>query len=388
MNGVQDAFNHVVQKVNFFTDKITIDTFKYIGIGIGVFFIFILLRKLFTKYILRVLLKFTGKTKTNLDKKIIEAFQEPIRSFFIVIGAYFALLFFGGAFGVNLYKSQNLTNLFKTATVTLIAWGCYNLTKEHSILYAELSHKFSIKLDKIVFPFLSKILRFIIIALALSIILEIWGYNINGFIAGLGIGGFAFAFAAKDVLGNIFGGFVIILDKPFSIGDYIKTPNVEGIVEDITFRSTKIRTLDKALVTEPNSTLANAPIINWTRRNMRRINFTLGVTYDTSKEQLKNCINRIREMLIKDPEISNETILVNFDNFGDSSLDIFIYCFTNTTDWAKYLQIKENVNFKIMDILESEGVSAAFPSTSVYFETPLINKDNIEIKKNTMSDKI
>jgi MscS family membrane protein len=246
------------------------------------------------------------------------------------------------------------------------------------LLYEELSDKFNFKLDKIVFPFLSKIIRFTIIALSVSLVLDEWGHNINGFIAGLGIGGLAFAFAAKDTLANIFGGLVIILDKPFSIGDYIKTANVEGVVEDINFRSTKIRDVDKGLVTEPNSTIANSTITNWTKRHTRRIAFTIGVTYDTSKEQLQRCIANIKNMLLEDKNILNEGILVNFDKFGPSSLDIAIYCFTNTAEFPKFLKIKENINFKIMDILEKEGVSMAFPSTSLYFETPLLKqyKDN------------
>lgn len=378
MNEIQEVFQQAVEKVNFISHRITINTFKYIGIGIGIFLIFLLLKKIFTKYILKVLSKITFKAKTNLGQKLVEALQEPMRSFFVVIGGYLAILFFGKAFEFNFYGSEGLTQLFKSCIIILSAWACYNLTTDHSVLYEELSDTFNVKLDKIIFPFLSKILRFIIIALAICIVLDVWGFNINGFITGLGIGGAALALSTKDALANIVGGFVIILDKPFSIGDYIKTSNVEGVVEDITFRSTKIRTLDKALVTEPNSKLSNSAIINWTKRNMRRINFTLGVTYGTSKEQLISCVNKIREMLIEYEDINNETILVNFDSFGDSSLNIFIYCFTNTTDWAEYLKVKENINYKIMDILDSEGVSAAFPSTSIYFETPLINKTNIE----------
>ncbi|WMJ80024.1 mechanosensitive ion channel family protein [Clostridium sp. MB40-C1] len=374
MNDVQQAFNQAEQKITFIADKFTFNTIKYIGIGIGIFFIFLLLRKIFTNYILKGLLKITARTRTNLDRKIIAAFQEPMRALFVVLGAYFAILFFGRAFGYNIHTVKGVIKLFKSTIIILFAWACYNLTTEHSVLYEELSEIFNIKLDKIIFPFISKILQIIIIALAICIIFAIWDYNISGFVAGLGVGGAALAFAAKDALSNIFGGFVIILDKPFSIGDYIKTANVEGIVEDITIRSTRIRTLDKALVTEPNSTLSNSAIINWTKRDMRRINFTLGVTYDTPKDKLKACVENIRQMLIDDQEINDENILVYFDGFNKSTLDIFIYCFTNTAEWDKYMQVKEDVNFKIMDILNKEGVSVAFPSTSVYFETPLINR--------------
>lgn len=380
MDGAQEVFQDAVEKVSLLSGRINENTLRYIGYGIVIFFVFMILRKIFTKYILKILVKITEKTKTNIDTKILEAFQGPIRALFVVAGVYFAILFIGGGFSYNLLKSVFLKHLLNSSVAILIIWGCYNLTTEHSLLYEELSNRFNIKLDKIVFPFLSKILRVTIIVLGVSIVLDEWGYNVSGFVAGLGIGGVAFAFAAKDALANIFGGLIIILDKPFSIGDYIKTSNVEGIVEDINFRSTKIRAIDKGLVTEPNSTLSNSTIVNWTKRDTRRIAFNIGVTYETSKEQLQNCIKEIKDMLSKDENILDDSIIVNFDKFGASSLDISIYCFTNTAEWAKYLQIKEDINFKIMDILEKEKVCIAFPSSSVYFETPLIK----ESRKNSL----
>jgi len=373
MDGAQEVFQNTVDKFSSLSDRLNENTLKYIGFAVGIFFLFMVIRKIFTGYILKILIKISSKTKTQLNTKIIEAFQEPIRSIFIVIGVYLAILFLGRGFSYDFSQSILLKHMINSVLIILVSWGCLNLTEEHSLLYEELSDKFNFKLDKIVFPFLSKIIKITIVALTISVVLDEWGYNVNGFIAGLGIGGLAFAFAAKDALSNVFGGLIIILDKPFSIGDYIRTSNVEGVVEDINFRSTKIRAIDKGLVTEPNSTLANSTIINWTKRDIRRLNFHIGVTYGTSKEQLRNCINKIKEMLIEDENIVKEGILVNFDNFGASSLDIAINCFTNTVDWDKYSQIKEEVNFKIMDIIEKENISMAFPSSSIYFETPLVN---------------
>jgi len=185
------------------------------------------------------------------------------------------------------------------------------------------------------------------------------------------LGGLAFALAAKDLLANIFSGMVIIADRPFSIGDWIKTSDLEGTIEDINFRSTKIRTFEHALVTVPNSNLINAPIINFTKREMRRITFNLGVTYDTPSQALKKCIEKIQHMLVQHPSIDNKTIFVKFDSFGENGLHIFMYFFTKTTVWEEYLNIKQDVNFQILKILEEENVSIAFPRTSHYFETPL-----------------
>lgn len=168
---------------------------------------------------------------------------------------------------------------------------------------------------------------------------------------------------------------MIILDKPFSIGDRIGTSSVEGTVEEITYRSTKVRTFAQALVTVPNSTMANEAITNWSKMGRRRITFNLGVTYTTPRFRLETCIARIEKMLREHPQIHQETIFVNFDRFNESSLDIFLYFFTVTTNWGEYLKVREDVNLKIMAILEEEKVSIAFPSRSVYFETPLTSRE-------------
>lgn len=372
MDEAQEVFQDTVEKVYVLSDRVNENTLKYIGAGVAIFFLCLVLRAVLTKYILKLLTSIIPKSKMEIDKKIMEAFQKPMKAFFIVLGIYFIIIFFGNAFLYDLSKNMFIKHLFSSLVIILAAWGCYNLTTEHSLLYEELFNNINFKVDKIVFPFLAKIIRFTIVALTISVVLSEWGYNVNGFVAGLGIGGLAFAFAAKDSLANIFGGLVIVVDKPFSIGDYIKTPNVEGVVEDINFRSTKIRALDKGLVTEPNSILSNSTIVNWTKRDIRRLNFIIGVTYGTTKEQIQNCVKKIRDMLIKDENILEDGILVSFDKFGPSSLDITINCIANTADLNKFMEIKENINFKVMDILESEGVSMAFPSTSVYFQTPLI----------------
>jgi hypothetical protein len=146
-----------------------------------------------------------------------------------------------------------------------------------------------------------------------------WGYDVNGFIAGLGLGGLALALAAQNALANLFGGLIIILEKPFSIGDWIATPSVEGTVETITFRSTLIRGFDQAVITVPNATLANEPITNHTRMGKRRIFYYLGLSYATTGQEMETCVKRIRQMLNDHPDIHKETIMVNFESFGHDS---------------------------------------------------------------------
>ncbi|MCG8484294.1 MAG: mechanosensitive ion channel family protein, partial [Clostridia bacterium] len=237
-----------------------------------------------------------------------------------------------------------------------------------SILFNGLQKRLGFDFNNAIGPFISNILKFVIISLAFVLIISELGYDISGFIAGLGLSGLAFALAAQETASSIFGGIVILLDKPFAIGDWIQTPSVEGVVEDITLRSTRIRTFANAQSVMPNATLAKEPITNWSRMGKRRITFKIGVTYSTKREKIQTCIEQIREMLLKHEDVHKETVFVYFDEFNDSSLDIFLYFFTITTNWQQFLEVKEDINYRIMDILEKENVNFAFPSRSIYIE--------------------
>jgi len=160
----------------------------------------------------------------------------------------------------------------------------------------------------------------------------------------------------------------LIVDRTVSVGDWIQTDQVEGIVEEMSFRTTRIRTFEQALITVPNSSLANRPVINNTKRGMRRIRFDLGVMYKTSAQQLERVVKSIEAMLYEHPRVVNDTVFVRFMEFGDSSLNIMVSAFGDTTAYEEFINIRQEINFRIMDILEAEGVSAAFPSTSVYIE--------------------
>lgn len=330
-----------------------------------VFLLFLFLRRIFTLYLFKIILKLAHRSSTDLDDVFLLAFEAPLRTLFIILGLYFALTI------LPLSPAQNiiLLKVLRVALILLVTWGLYNLAGTY--FSEETAKKFNFKIDRILIPFFSKVIKVIIIALALSIIAQEWGYEISGLVAGLGLGGLAVALAAQDAIANIFGGIVIITDKPFTIGDWIATPSVEGTVEDITFRSTKIRAFAQALVSVPNKKLADEPITNWTRMGKRRIDFYLGVAYTTPVAKLKKCVQMIRELLENHPGVHKETIFVFFNRFSESSLDIFLYFFTVTTNWGEYLKIREEINFQILEILENEGVSVALPGRRLYVETPL-----------------
>lgn len=327
-----------------------------------IFLAFWLLQKLFSRYLFPWLLKLSRRTGHVLDDKLLLAFERPIQVLIIILGIYTALWYLALPLAADVF----LNRLFRSVLVIILAWGFYDLTGNNSLLSEELKEK--LNLDNMLISFFSNVVRFVILALAIVIVAQEWNYDVNGFIAGLGLGGLAFALAAKDALANIFGGIVIIMEKPFVIGDWIAASGVEGTVEDISFRSTKIRLFSQSLVIIPNSMLAGGAITNYSRMGKRRINFYLGLTYDTPENKVKSCVERIKQMLMQHEGIHPETILVYFENFNDSSLDIIIYCFTNTTVWSEYLEVKQDINLKIMSILEEEGVSMAFPTRSIYLE--------------------
>lgn len=333
-----------------------------IGVSIAIFLIFHFFRKIFSKYIFSILLKMSRKTPTKFLSYVFESFEKPVQWLFTIIGIYLAAKYFPH-FNEN---GELFRNCIQASIMFLIGWGCFNLSSTSTLLLTKANKQFNIEIDEIIIPFLSKVIRAVVVAVFFTIIVQVFGYEISGFIAGLGIGGLAISLAAKDALANFIGGIVIITEKPFSIGDWILTPSVEGVVEDISFRSTKVRTFAQALVTVPNATLANENITNWSEMGKRQIKFDLKVAYDTPKENLQNVVRKIDSYLRNHPDIHPETIFVKFDTFAENGYSIFLYFFTKTTVWGEFLKVKEEINFTIIDILESENVELAIPSRKIY----------------------
>lgn len=323
----------------------------------------LLLRAFITRYALEWMKKWAEQTSSIWDEHVIDSLKRPIGIFLLITGIYMALLYLPLYFTVDAL----LIKMYRSIVIILIGWGFYQLVGKDSLFSYEFRARFNV--DAILAGFFSKAARIIVIALTIVIAANEWDYDVNGFIAGLGLGGLAFALAAKDALANIFGGLVIIMEKPFSIGEWISTPSVEGTVESISFRSTRVRAFDQAIITVPNSTLANEPITNYTRMGKRRINFRLGLTYSTTPEKIQACVNSIKQMLIEHTEIHPETVVVNFEKFSDSSLDIIVYCFTNTTEWTQYMDVRQEVNIRILQILEQLEISIAYPTRSILLET-------------------
>jgi MscS family membrane protein len=217
---------------------------------------------------------------------------------------------------------------------------------------------------------LARVALWIIVALT---VLQALGVSVSGLLAFGGIGGIAVGFAAKDLLANFFGGMSIYLDRPFAPGDWIRSPDreIEGTVEDIGWRLTRIRTFDQRPLYIPNSVFSQIAVENPSRMYNRRIYETIGVRYQDS-QVLRALVVDVRAMLEAHPEIdTNRTLIVNFNHFGASSLDFFIYTFTKTTDWVTYHNVKEDVLLKVLDLVHQHGADVAFPTQTVHLESHL-----------------
>jgi MscS family membrane protein len=328
-----------------------------------VFLFILVLRHFFTYIVITFLQNFAKRSKTYYDDRIISALKAPIRFSFIIVALhfFFLLIFKETPFIKNVLNSLMLYTLF---------WAILAIAEALREIVYKATAKFNDDLSKEMGGFILALIKVLISGIGLAAILQVWGVNVTALIASLGLGGLAFALAAKDTASNLFGSLALLLDRSIRIGEWVKVGGVEGVVEDVGMRTTKIRSFGKALITVPNSIVANSPIENFSRRGIRRIKMHIGLTYDTNSTQLLEIKNRIEQMLKSHEGISQkDSLMVYFDNFGDSSLDIFIYTFTNTANWAKYLETREDINVKIMQIVEECGSSFAFPSQSIYVES-------------------
>ena len=331
-------------------------------LAILVFLFILLLRKIFTLIVMVFLQKLAKFSKTYNDDKIISALKAPIRFAFIIIGLHlFFLLIFK--------ETDTIKNILNTLVIYTIFWAILAIIEALRGLIYSATGKFSADLSKEIGNFVIAILKILIAGVGLGAMLQVWGINVTALVASLGIGGLAFALAAKDTAANLFGSFSLLADKSIRIGEWIKVNGVEGTVENIGMRTTKIRSFQKSLITVPNHIVANKPIENFSRRGIRRIKMHIGLTYSTNSEQIVQIIDAIKLMLKEHEGISQkDSLMVNFDSFGDSALNIFIYSFTKTANWANYLDIREDIHLKIMKIVEENGSSFAFPSQSIYVE--------------------
>ncbi|MEA1944931.1 MAG: mechanosensitive ion channel family protein, partial [Euryarchaeota archaeon] len=334
-----------------------------------IIFFTLVLRKLALHLFEKKLAYLTRKTKTELDDLLIKAFKAPLGYLILVCGAYAAISSLhlpeiAGTFDV----AGIIGSIFILAFTFVALLLMLNLIDVVGYYLRKVTLKTETKLDEQLVPLLVKSLKVVVVTLAILSVLQNLGLNVTSLLAGLGIGGLALALAAQDTVSNIFGSLTVFSDRSFHIGDWVRIGDVEGTVEDVGLRSTRIRRFDQALVTVPNSRFIKSEIVNFTRMRKRRIKFNLGVSYKTSREQMVKVVDGIKEIIKEDSQFNHTFYMVHFTEFGAYSLDIFIYCFTKTTVWDEFLAVREEFNLKIMRLLEELGVEIAFPSQTIYLE--------------------
>jgi MscS family membrane protein len=293
----------------------------------------------------------------------------PFSAFILILGFYLGFKIIGFSVQKNgLNVNEFLNQAFRIAAASIVIWTFYRLSELISVF---LTHRFSEADDvmqKQFIPLITRSIKTFVIIVGLLLIIQNLGYSIGSLLAGLGIGGLAVALAAQDTLANLFSSLMILTDTPFRVGDYIKFDQVEGDVENIGFRTTRVRTLNKSLITIPNKMFMNTAIENFSLRDRRRILINLGVTYDTKPETLNNFVQRIEKLIQTQPQkFHQDGFSVGMSAFQDSSLNIIIDCFTMTTVLADFIKVQHEFCVQLLQLANELKIDYAFPSQSVYW---------------------
>lgn len=349
-----------------------IDISRFV-VALFILFGFILIRRLFAKIVINRINAITKKSTMPVDDYALVVLEKPIRFIPVVFGLSFAIEYLSLSGKLELIADR----LVRTLIVLIIFWVLVKLVHPMSFLLKKLEKIFSASMV----DWLIKAINIAFIFIGGATILEIWGIKIGPIIAGLGLFGVAVALGAQDFFKNLISGVLIISEKRFNPGDWIRVDGVvEGTIESIGFRSTLVRRFDKAPVFVPNVYLSDNSLINFSSMSHRRIYWIIGVEYRTTVEQLRQIRDNIEQFILTSKDFAQPPevpTFVRIDSFNDSSIDIMVYCFTKTTVWGDWLEIKEQLTYKIKEIVGAAGSSFAFPSQSIYVET--IPTDQAEI---------
>ena len=333
-------------------------------VSLVIFLLFYLLRRLIARFILNRLSRIVSKTSNQIDDAVIEVLDGPLKFLPVVLGFFIASSYLDVS-----DNNQDFLDLLNRSLITIfIFWLLHQLI----IPFSFVIKNFESKISKPLVDWTLKGLKILVIVLGAVAILELWGIRVGPVIAGLGLFGVAVALGAQDLFKNLISGIMILMEKRFTVGDVILVSGeVEGVVEQIGFRSTLVRRFDSTPVMVPNYKFAEQSVTNYTRRHHRRIRWLIGLEYRTSIDQLKNIREEINNLIEKDDNFAknqNASFYVRIDSFSDSSIDMLVQTFTVTNEWAEFLKIKENLAVKIIEIVENNEAGFAFPSQSLYVE--------------------
>jgi MscS family membrane protein len=322
-----------------------------------------LLRRVLTWLVLSPLRRAVERTQWRADDVMLEIAVIAVRYFIIAFGIYIAaqILQLGDIF---------IERLVRTFVIIGVTMGFYRAVGVIALSQRQLRNITGLSIEDELLPFVRTALRLVIIAIALVIVIQEWGYDVSGLIAGLGLGGLAFSLAAKDTVENLFGFTAVVGDRPFVEGEVIRIEGAEGKVENVGLRSTRIRQPDQSLVTVPNSKMTTSAIVNLSRLSKRRYVNRLGIDYWATSAQMRTLLSRIRQNLTKRPNVEKETVQAFFVKFGENALEIEITCYIRLADYAQFSAESEDINLSIIDLIEELGLEMAMRDRTITIETP------------------
>lgn len=345
-------------------DWLGIEIWQYMAVFLWLLVGFIL-RKVFEFILDNYVRRVTQKTKFTWDDDLLDTIDKP--------AGFIFLMFFFSVTYTNLQLSVTvnmyLSSILDIAVSIGFVWLFYNLADVFSKYLSVVTSKTENTLDDQLVPLIRKTLRFFIVVMGVIMVLQNQGYNVASLIAGLGIGGLAVALAAKDTLANFFGSITIFVDKPFRIGDWIKIGSVEGTVEEVGFRTTRIRTFYNSVISMPNSSIATTDIDNLGMRQYRRLKTVLNLTYSTTPEQMEAFVEGIKGIIKANKHFRQDYYEVHFNSFGAHSLDVLVYVFFDVPDWSTELQQRHNFLLEILRLAKELGVEFAFPTQTLHVDS-------------------
>jgi MscS family membrane protein len=360
-----DLLERFVSWLHHFFPQIDDHLFHWIACGI-IIVLAIVLRHVITNIIFFYLKKLAEKTETTLDDKLFPALEGPTAALVMVLGIYAAL--------TVLQLSENgdaiLNTCGKIAVLAVIIWGIIRAGGAVLDHAEEIAHSRQMTVATFM-PLIKKTLLVFAIILGVLFIAESLGAKVGVLLGSLGIGGLALALAAQDMIANLFGSFVVVMDQPFRVGDTIKVGAFTGTVEDIGLRSTKVRLVDKSLAVIPNRSVASESITNLARFTQRRVEQVIGLTYDTTPEQMTEIVGEFKKIITAEADVDPASVMVFFRDYSASSLDIWVVYVTKTPDFQSAMRLRERLNLAMMRAVTARGLSFAFPTQTIQLDGPV-----------------
>ena len=351
-----------MEKAIDFVKNLDVQKVTEILLAIGIIIMFRILSSIISGIIIKLL---RPKTKEKKDVRK-NPFYLPLKTIISFLGIYIALNMVKGTLRISTEIVNLITKIIKISMILLVAKAFGDGLNTKNLIFTKIKSKAEREIDETTLKFAIRILKIVIYFIAGFMVISELGYNISGVITGLGIGSVVITLAAQDTAKSLIGGLAIFFDRPFKVGDYIKVGQYEGTVEDIKFRSTNIRTLENSVLHVPNSEMAISAIINYSEIQKRRYYSELIVELNTSLERIQDVQKKIKNMLNSNKMIKKDSVHVNFQAITDNGIKLVIMAYINEADYFKYIRIKEEINYNIMEILRNENIELAYNTQTIY----------------------